>query len=74
MRLNTETRKGQLYLSVHENDRTIAHAAGDTVEDAAIWLVRHVNRIARQTEDLLIAAGHITAEEIEKLLDADDLH
>jgi len=71
MRLSTEARKGQVFLTVHENDRTIAHAAGGTAKDAAAWLVRHVNRIARQTEDLLITAGHLTAAEVEALLDTD---
>ena len=68
-----EQHKGQIRLTLYENDRTIAFGRGETVEEAARWLVRHAHRIVQQSESLLIAAGHVTAETIDKIRSSDDL-
>lgn len=57
MRLNIEHKKGQTFISLHDNDRVIASAAGKDAPEAAEWLLKHVQRIATQTKKLLSDAG-----------------
>ena len=65
MKLNIENIKGRIFLTVYDNDRKVASAAGTTLNEAATWLVKHVNRIAHQTEALIMDAQLLTETEIE---------
>lgn len=57
MRLNIEHKKGQTFISLHDNDRVIASAAGKDAPEAAMYLQQQVDRIASQTRSLLADAG-----------------
>jgi hypothetical protein len=65
-RLTTEHEKGKCVIAVHFNNREIARASGASMAEAAKWLVHHVNRIARETESLIIEANFLTEEEIDE--------
>jgi hypothetical protein len=70
--LTKEARDGAIHLAVLENERQIVRAKGKTEKEAAQWLVKHVNRIARQTEDMLLEENFLSAEEIDKAIQEDE--
>lgn len=57
MRLNIEHKRGQTFISVHDNDRVIASASGKDAPEAAVYLQQQVDRIAEQTRELLVDAN-----------------
>jgi DNA-binding PadR family transcriptional regulator len=69
--LTREERDGAIFFSVSEGDRKIISASGKTDKEAALWLVRHVNRIVRETEQLLVDAQLLTVDEIDAAVLAD---
>jgi len=72
LKLSQEVRDGSVHLTVYENERKIVHAAGKTEKEAAFWLMKHVNRLMRQTEDLILEIGFLTTEEIDTAVTEDD--
>lgn len=57
MRLWYAREKGRTFLRVQENERVIASAAGRTDQEAANWLLKHLDRLKEQTEELLADDG-----------------
>lgn len=57
MRLSIEHKAGKTVVAVHDNDRVVASAAGDSAAEAAVYLLQQVDRIAAQTRELLADAG-----------------
>lgn len=71
--LSKEVRDGQVFLTIIRDGHKVVTARGTSTREAARWLARHVNRLARHTEDLLVEVGFLTAEEIDAaVLDDED--
>jgi hypothetical protein len=70
--IGVETTKNRVFVSALDGDRKIASGSGASVHEAATWLVKHVNRIARQTEALVLEAKLLTEEEIDEAVLHDD--
>lgn len=69
MEIKTQKRKGKVHLSVMDNGHVVAHAEGDTVPEAAKWLVHQVDRIAQQTGALVVEMGLLTEAQVEDIIE-----
>ena len=66
MKITTEkTREGYVLTLFDRSDRRIVHNIGATPKEAATWMVRAVNRITGQCEDLIVGMGLLTEAEVE---------
>ena len=50
------------------NERLILSGGGDSPRQAALWLLRNVNKLAAEVEEQLIALGFLTDAECEAAL------
>jgi N-acetylmuramoyl-L-alanine amidase len=50
------------------NAREIVRSGGETPREAAIWLLRNVNKIAVEVEEQLVELGFLTEAECEAVL------
>jgi len=75
MKLNigVETTENRVFVTAVDGGRKVASGSGASVREAATWLVKHVNRIARQTEALLLEMKLLTVEEIDDAALQDDV-
>jgi sugar phosphate isomerase/epimerase len=71
--LSKEVRDGQVFLTVFNSGQTVVSASGTSTREAAQWLVRHLNRLVRHAEDLVVEIGFLSVEEIDAaVLDDED--
>ena len=71
--LSKEVRDGQVFLTIVRDGHKTVTASGTSTKEASKWLARHVNRLARHTEDLLVEVGFLSVEEIDAaVLDDED--
>ena len=61
---------GGIKLELLINGRELCAGADTTPNKAALWLARHVNRLAGQTEELLVDLGYCTEDEIDAIVSA----
>lgn len=70
MKVVVDEQAGRVYISAFDAERKCATGSGKSPKEAAQWLIRHVNRIADQTERLLIEMGLLTEEEADEAVAA----
>jgi hypothetical protein len=69
--LTREVRDSRFKLTLLEDERKVTSAKGRDEREAAIWFVRHINRMARQAEALVEKAGFLSWEEIDEAVMTD---
>jgi hypothetical protein len=57
MRIMTGHEKGKTWMELNDNGRELATSSGVDAQDAAEWLMHHVDRIVADTTKLLLDMG-----------------
>lgn len=67
-RIETEQDGDHIFKVLYVNNREVLHASGTTEEEALLFLIRHVHRIARHVEALCIEERKLTEEQIDEVV------
>jgi uncharacterized protein with ACT and thioredoxin-like domain len=74
MKIVTETTKNRVYMTAVDpsNDREIVTGSGASVHEAAEWLIKNANRLARSVRASILEMKFLTKEEIDEAVFHDE--
>ena len=67
-----EKRARGVHVVITENGHKIVSASGEDGREASVWLLRAKQRLGRQIEAIVLKAGYMSAEDIDRAIEQDE--
>lgn len=67
-----EDRARGVHVTISSNGHKIVTASGKDGREASVWLLRAKQRLGRQIEAIVLKAGYLSADEIDRAIEQDE--